>query len=75
MMPTLEELLALVKGVKMLINIELKGPLTDEIKCLYNYSLACRSAHDLVVKYGASENVMFSSFCPEIVEGLLKIRG
>jgi glycerophosphoryl diester phosphodiesterase len=40
-MPTLEELLHLVKGTRMLINIELKGPLTDEIKSLYDYDLAC----------------------------------
>lgn len=73
-MPTLEELLILVQGTNMLINIELKGPLTDDIKVLYNYNLACKTAHDLVVKYGMSKNVMFSSFCPEIVEGLLKVR-
>ena len=50
-MPTLEELLALVQHHTMLINIELKGPLTDEIKALYDYDLACKTAHDLVVKY------------------------
>jgi hypothetical protein len=66
-MPTLEELLTLVKDSNMLLNIELKGPLTDEVKTLYNYDLACSSAHELVVKYQASKNVMFSSFCPEIV--------
>ena len=50
-MPTLEELLTLTKESKMLLNIELKGPLTDEVKTLYNYDLACSSAHDLVIKY------------------------
>lgn len=74
-MPTLEELLTLVQGTQMLINIELKGPLHDDIKPLYDYDLACQLTHNLVVKYRASENVMFSSFCPEIVHGLLKVRG
>jgi len=50
-MPTLEELLILTKDSKMLLNIELKGPLTDEVKILYNYDLACKSAHELVIKY------------------------
>lgn len=48
-MPTLEELLKLVSGTTMLINIELKGPLTDEIKPLYDYDLACQTTHNLVV--------------------------
>lgn len=74
-MPTLEELLSLVKNSNMLINIELKGPLTDDVKVLYNYDLACQAAHNLVVEYDISKNVMFSSFCPEIVQGLLKVRG
>lgn len=59
----------------MLINIELKGPLTDEVKCLYDYGLACHLTHELIKKYESSKNVMVSSFCPEIVQGMLQVRG
>ena len=74
-MPSLEELLMLFDGVNTMINIELKGPLDPAVKPLYDYAMACKIVHDLVVKYDASEKVMFSSFCHEIVENLLLCRG
>lgn len=50
-MPTLEELLTLYDGANMLLNIELKGPLSPEWKARYDYKRTCQLVHDMVVKF------------------------
>jgi hypothetical protein len=40
-MPTLEDVFTLFKGASHFLNVELKGPLSDDVKALYDYPLTC----------------------------------
>ena len=66
-MPTLEEFLAVFKDSSVILNIELKGPLTAEYKPQYDYGQAARVVHRMICDHGVSHQVMLSSFVPEII--------
>ena len=66
-MPTLAQLLTLVqKAPKMLINIELKGPRSDECKPRYDFDQACEIVAKLINRFGVATRTMVSSFEPLI---------
>ena len=67
-MPTLHDVLSLYKGSNVFLNIELKGPLSDERKSQYDYALAARTVHAMVLEFDLQKQVMLSSFVPEIIE-------
>ena len=71
-MPTLLEMLAVFKGSDILLNIELKGPLSIERKALYNFELAAKTVYDIIIDLKIQRNVMVSSFVPETITEMKK---
>jgi hypothetical protein len=62
MMPTLEEVLCLFKGQRMLLNIELKAPNKAEFKPRYNCEVAAETVYNMICAHQISHLVMISSF-------------
>ena len=66
-MPTLAQLLKLVQqSPNMLLNIELKGPRSEEFKPRYDFDLACKIVAEHIDRFGVSNRTMVSSFEPLI---------
>jgi len=57
----------------MLLNIELKGPISEEWITKYNYDLAALKVVELIEKYKISNKTMISSFVPQILESILRV--
>ena len=57
----------------MLLNIELKGPISEEWITKYNYDLAALKVVELIEKYKISYKTMISSFVPQILESILRV--
>ena len=73
-MPTLEQLIQLCQdSPEMLLNIELKGPISEEWITKYNYDLAALKVVELIEKYEISDKTMISSFVPQILESILRV--
>lgn len=71
--PTLESLIMLcMDSPSMLLNIELKGPLTAKWEAMYNYDLAAQKVVSLIEEYGIGLKTMVSSFVPKILESILR---
>ena len=49
-MPTLRETLELFRNTSVIVNIELKGPLTFERKPFYDFNLAAKTVHKMVLE-------------------------
>ena len=71
-MPTLDEMLTVFKNTEILLNIELKGPLSAERKALYNFELAAKTVHQMIISLGIQKYVMVSSFVPETITEMKK---
>ncbi len=66
--PSLEDVIKVCKKApKMLLNIELKGPLTEEWTAKYDYDLAAQKTIDLINKHGIAKETIISSFTPQIL--------
>ena len=65
--PTFEELLNLIHNAPdMLINIEMKCPISEDIKQLYNHGLACEIVSECINRHGIEARTIISSFEPLI---------
>ena len=64
-MPTLLDMLLVFKDQNILINIELKGPLSLERKKDYDFQLAAQIVYDIIQNLQIQDYVMVSSFVPE----------
>ena len=69
-MPTLLQTLELFNNSPVFVNIELKGPLTPERKPFYDFNLAAKTIHALVLELGMAKQVMVSSFTKEIIDAM-----
>jgi glycerophosphoryl diester phosphodiesterase len=67
-MPTLSEFLDIYKDSSALINIELKGPKTEELRKHYDFKAAAEIVHKIVLEYGLQQRVMVSSFHPMVMD-------
>ena len=50
----------------MLLNIELKGPKSEEMKPRYDFDLACEIVAGQIDRFGVTNRTMVSSFEPLI---------
>jgi glycerophosphoryl diester phosphodiesterase len=66
-LPTLEEVFELFRG-NMFINIELKGPRSEEYKHKYSCKKAAEEVYDLVIKHNMHGKFLISSFGSDILE-------
>ena len=71
-MPTLQEMLSVFLGTQILLNIELKGPLSADRKALYNFQLAARTVYNMILELQIQKYVMISSFVPETITEMKK---
>lgn len=55
----------------MLLNIELKGPMSEEIAKLYDYDLAAQKVIELIDQYSIGYKSMISSFTPRILTSVI----
>jgi len=60
-LPTLEEVFELFRGY-VFINIELKGPKTEEIKAKYDHYQAAEAVYNLATKHNMHGKFLISSF-------------
>merc|ERR1712013_272147 len=61
--PTLDEVLTLVhQAPDMLLNIEMKAPVSVEMKQRYNYQLAGEFVQDAINRHGIAKRTIVSSF-------------
>lgn len=51
-MPTLLDMLAVFKDSEIILNIELKGPISISHKGLYNYKLAAETVYKIIIDLG-----------------------
>lgn len=65
-MPTLEEILSLFAESECLVNIELKGPLTESRKIGFDYLKSSKTVYELIRKYNYANRIVVSSFVDEI---------
>ena len=71
--PKLEEVLALCQSHKrVLINIELKGPASEDQANQYDFDLAARKVVKLIDKYDVGSQTMISSFRSRIIKSILR---
>jgi len=75
-MPTLREVLELFDDNNTVINIELKGPLCDDIKAGYDYPIATKMVYELIKQFDLTSDIcMVSSFVPEIQNNMARFNG
>lgn len=72
-LPTLEQVFQLF-DTKVFINIELKGPRSDEFKLRYDCALAAQLVSELVHKYNYHGRFLVSSFNSDILQEIEKMR-
>lgn len=71
--PTLEEVFTLFKG-KVFINLEMKGPRSDEHKPRYSCELAAKLVYELVDKHNYHGRFLVSSFNADILVEVERMR-
>ena len=65
----------LLSASNIQLHIELKGPaIADEAIARYDYYKACQLACDLIDKYNIGERSIVTSFDPQIVNNMVKVR-
>lgn len=73
-MPKLEDVIVLCQSrPNMLLNIELKGPLSEDWVSQYDYDLAASKVIELIDKYDIGRKTMISSFVPRIVDSITRL--
>jgi len=61
--PTFEELLSLIhEAPQMLINVEMKAPVSEEVQKRYNYEAACQIVNEAINRHGIEERTIISTF-------------
>ena len=56
----------------MMLNIELKGPVSDECAAMYDNDLAARTVIALIDRYDIGLKTMVSSFSSNIIKSILQ---
>ena len=73
MMPTLEDVIEITLAApKMLLNIELKGPMDPECLDEFDFDETAEIVVDLINKYQIGSRVMVSSFNPNVLDAVLR---
>ena len=57
----------------MLLNIELKGPLSDDWVSQYDYDLAAQKVIELIDRYDIGKKTMISSFVTRIIDSVTRV--
>ena len=57
----------------MLLNIELKGPLSEEWVPQYDYDMAAQKVIELIDRYQIADKTMISSFVRRIVDSVVRV--
>ena len=60
------------KAPKMLVNIEMKGPKTAEIRRKYDITKACSLVRNLIDKFQIADRTILSSFGKQILDEMVE---
>ena len=72
--PTLQSVIDLCQNCpKMLLNIELKGPWSEEVKNQYDHTMAARKTIDMINENDIANKVMISSFNNEVLDAVISV--
>lgn len=55
---------------KLMMNIEVKAPHEDQVKCNYNYKRTIRKVHETIVNSGIENHCCVSSFDSDVLAEL-----